>query len=179
MDWDEVLPAPLKVASISIGDKLFQTNPRVTLASDQDMHFRKELRRIEQERSNSSWLSRLFMDSEENRFLSDILTRGRSFRNIQEHHPRILQEAIGRTPQTIAMAAAEWNAFAKEFYTGQGLPVPDWPQYIEIQESLGVYGRTPTERNLRKLKRWISRLSYIFVYGVRNSIERFWPWRRI
>ena len=111
-----MLPAPLKVASISIGDKLFQTNPRATLASDQDTHFRKELRRIEQERSNSSRLSRLFMDSEENRFLSDILTRARSFRNIQEDHPRILREAIGRTPQAIAMAAAEWNAFAEEFY---------------------------------------------------------------
>ena len=174
-----MLPAPLKLTSISIGDRLFQNNPHATLASDQDMHFRKELRRIEQERSNSSRLSRLLMDSEENRFLSDILTRARSLRNIQEDHPRILQEAIGRTPQAIAMATAEWNAFAEEFYGAQGLPVPDWPQCIEIQESLGLYGSTPAERNLRKQKRRIQRLSYIFIYGVRDFVERSWPWRRI
>ena len=174
-----MLPAPLKVASISIGDKLFQTNPHATLASDQDTHFQKELRRIEKERSNSSQLSRSFIDSKENLFLSDILTRARSLRNIQEDHPRILREAISRTPQTIAMAAAEWNAFVEEFYADQGLPVPDWPQYIEIQESLGLYGRTPAERNLRKLKRRIQRLSYIFAYGIRHFVERFWPWRRI
>ena len=52
------------------------------------------------------------------------------------------------------MAAAEWKAFLDEFYGSQGL-MPDWPQYVE--ESLGLYGRAPAERNLRRLKRNVQR----------------------
>jgi hypothetical protein len=145
------------------------------LAPDQALGFEQELARIEEERSGSNELSQLFRDSEENQVLSAFLTRARSLPNLQLEHPKVINEALRRTPETLVMAAAEWKTFSDEFYGNQGLTLPDWPQYLEIQESLGLYGRTPAERNFRRLKRNVQRRASIFVYGILEVIKRVCP----
>jgi hypothetical protein len=72
-------------------------------------------------------------------------------------HPGILKEALHRSTETLAMAAAEWKTFSDEFYRNRGLLVPDLPEYVEIQETLGLYGGTQLERTLRKFKRKFKR----------------------
>ena len=47
----------------------------------------------------------------------------------------------------------EWTNFASEFYIGQGRPVPDWPAYVDIQESLGIIGSGRYHRAARRLKK--------------------------
>ncbi len=46
--------------------------------------------------------------------------------------------------------------------------VPEYPQYLEIQEALGLYGRSKFERNLRRLKRNGLKRWNVF-------IDKFWP----
>ena len=153
IDWDGVYLAPLKVASVSIADSLFQTDPHIRLAPEQAEYFQEELTRIEYERSGLNEISQQFLLSSENVVLSEFLTRAISLPGLHQDYPRVLREALRRTPETVALAASEWKAFSVEHYLRKGLPIPEWPKYIEIQESLGLYGRTPRERNMRKLKR--------------------------
>ena len=58
-----------------------------------------------------------------------------------------LAEALHRSPETLEQAASEWEAFADELFRNKGRVIPDWPQYVEIQEGVGIYG------SWRRLKR--------------------------
>jgi hypothetical protein len=176
IDWDGVYLAPLKVASVSIADSLFQTDPHIRLAPEQAEYFQEELTRIEYERSGLNEISQQFLLSSENVVLSEFLTRAISLPGLHQDHPRVLREALRRTPETVALAAAEWKAFSEEHYLRKGLSIPEWPQYIEIQESLGLYGRTPRERNMRKLKRRMQKGFFMFVYGIRSGVKWVCPW---
>jgi hypothetical protein len=77
--------------------------------------------------------------------------------HLERRHPRILKEALHRSTETLAMATAEWKTFSDEVYGNRGLAVPDLPEYVEIQETLGLYGRTQLERTLRKMRRKLQR----------------------
>jgi hypothetical protein len=125
--------------------------------------FNSELTRVELERSSSTNLSQMYLHSEENLFLSEILFRRVDFRFLRWRHPLLLLEALRRSPETIAMAALLWAEFSNLFYIGRGRPVPDLPQYVEIQEGLGIYGRSPIERSLRKFKRRFAKHANVFL----------------
>ena len=90
-------------------------------------------------------------------FLSDILT-GDRFPVLQWKYPEILTEALRRSPKTLELAASEWRAFSNEYFISKGRPVPNSAQYVEIQESLGIYGESHLERSIRKFKRSALRL---------------------
>jgi hypothetical protein len=51
------------------------------------------------------------------------------------------------------IAASLWAEFSNLFYTSRGRQVPELPLFVEIQDGLGVYGRGPIEKCLRKFKR--------------------------
>ena len=61
------------------------------------------------------------------------------------------------------MAASQWAEFSNLFYTSRGLPVPDLPLYVNIQEGLGIYGRGPVERVARILKRRLTKHLNVFL----------------
>jgi hypothetical protein len=104
----------------------------------------------------------MFVHSKENLLLLDILRLGKGFRGLQKDHGDLLVEVLHRSTQTLALAAAEWKAFAHEFYIDQGLSVPDYPQFVEIQEALGLYGQSRLERTFRRLKRTLLKRSNMF-----------------
>jgi hypothetical protein len=67
VDWDMVVPVPLKLAARSIEETLFQwTENSVKFNSGQAQLFQSELTRIEKKRSSSDQISQLFLHSEEN-----------------------------------------------------------------------------------------------------------------
>jgi hypothetical protein len=158
VDWDMVVPVPLKLAARSIEETMFQWSENwVKLSSEQAQLFQTELTRIEKTRSSSDQISQLFLDSEENCFLFDVLSLYMGIEHLERRHPRILKEALHRSTETLAMATAEWKTFSDEVYGNRGLAVPDLPEYVEIQETLGLYGRTQLERTLRKMRRKLQR----------------------
>jgi len=72
---------------------------------------------------------------------------------LRRKYPEILSEALYRSPETLKLAASEWNAFTDEYFISQSCLVPDWPQYVEIREELELYKLPPFERTLRRFKR--------------------------
>jgi len=67
--------------------------------------------------------------------------------------PELLREVIQTAAKDPARIAAEWHSFANEFYTSRGRPIPDWDQYIEIQEELGLIRKTQFRRVIRRVKK--------------------------
>src|SRR5277367_2108618 len=70
-----------------------------------------------------------------------------------EAFPELLREAIQTAAKDPARIASEWQSFATEFYTSRGRPIPDWGQYIEIQEELGLIRQTQFHRLVRQVKK--------------------------
>jgi hypothetical protein len=80
----------------------------------------------------------------------------------------------------MAIAASLWAEFSNMFYISRGLPVPDSPLYVEIQEGLGIYGHNITGRFLRKIKRKVIKtlnvfLDKLFSQSGRKLPSFFWP----
>jgi hypothetical protein len=156
IDWDDVTAIPLKLSAISIAESFFPQGPEVLgykLDSKLDELFQQELRRIEWEKSSSTEWSQMFLHSRENRFLLDILRMGRNFLELKETYPDLLAKALHRSSANLALATSEWRAFTTEYYLDKNLTIPDYPDYVEIQEALGIYGRSKLTRWLHKLKR--------------------------
>jgi len=147
-----VAAVPVKFSAISIADS-FWRDWEIKLNSTQTQLFQSELSRIEQEKLSSTAWSRMFLQSRENRFLHEILRPrdGDTFAHWRRRYPDLLEEALHRSPESLKLAASEWKSFTDQFFRDR--PVLDNPQFVEIQEGLGIYGRSPLERNLRRLKR--------------------------
>lgn len=96
----------------------------------------------------------------------DIVRFGYGFKKLQKNHPRLLTEALRRSPENLARAASEWKAFTDEIYINRDIAVPDYPMYVEIKEALGLYGRSKFERVFRRLKRRAQRRLNGVFYGV-------------
>lgn len=166
---------PLKLSAISIAESFFPEPFQklgLKLDSELDDLFRQELSRIEWEKSSSTQWSRMFLHSRENTFLFDMLRLGHGLTILRKDYPDILADALYRSSETLALAESEWMKFADEFFTSRGFQVPEYPQYVEIQEALGLYGRSRFERILRKLKRNGSKRWNVFVDKIRSKCER-------
>jgi len=61
------------------------------------------------------------------------------------------------------MAGSLWAEFSNLFYASRGRQVPVLPLFVEIQVGLGVYGRGPIEKCLRKFKRRLAKRLNVFL----------------
>jgi hypothetical protein len=174
VDWDDVYPVPLKYSAITLETKIFgyvrSLDYKEFLNPVQEEEFQRALIRIEQERSNSSVLSDSYSESKENFFL-DYVLRGYSLCELQERFPVELPEALRRTPDRLGHATREWEEFTRVFFISQGRPVPYWSSYIEIQQGLGIMGKTDYSMIGMRL-RW--RLQALLV-PVLSTIIRLFP----
>ena len=104
----------------------------------------------------------MFLHSRENRFLFDILRPrvGETFTDWRRRYPDLLEEALHRSSESLDLAASEWKYFTDQFFRDH--PVLDNPQFVEIQEGLGLYGRWVFERTLRRLKRTAQKRLNVF-----------------
>jgi hypothetical protein len=167
IDWDDVGAVPLKLSAISIAQSFFPKESEIKLDDNLDELFKQELSRIEQERKLSSEWPQMFVHSKENLLLFDILRLGNGFTELRKNHASLLIEILRRSTEKLALAETEWKAFAHEFYIDQGLPIPDYPQFIEIQESLGLYGHSRLERIFWRFKRSLLKRWNVF-------FDKFW-----
>jgi hypothetical protein len=146
----------LKLAAVSLSDRMFQFwRPHRLHPAQQDL-FQSELTRIERNRSSSQILTvaQHYLHSSENLFISHVLSGiYGSLKELHDRHTNELKIALKRSPEILADAAVLWKATVRELFTVRNRPVPDWPHYIEIQEGLGIYGSTRFHRFIRSLKK--------------------------
>lgn len=151
--------------------------------------FQQELRRIEQEKSSSTEWSQMFRHSKENHFMAAILRWGYELPRLQQVYPDLLAKALKRSPERIAGAVSEWKAFMDELYLSKGRPVPDYPEYMEIQKAIEKYKRSKLVHTIQvaqkdlmaffKLRSWIWKI-YMTLWVTRhqNTREIDYGWRR-
>jgi hypothetical protein len=163
---------PIKLSAISIEE--FWVFPKARLDNNQAQLFQDELCRIEREKSGSTKICQMFLQSRENMFLNDILNWGESLPYLQQKYPELLAEALHRTPGTLALAASEWKSFMNEYFMDRNRKVPDWPRYVEIQEALGIYGQSQFECTFRRIKRRAQKYLNIFFDGFGSAISKIW-----
>jgi hypothetical protein len=153
IDWDDIGAVPLKLSAISIAESFVTFGSGYKLDPEMDDLFRQELHRIEEENSGTTKWSQMFSYSRENVFLFDILRLGFDFISLRKNHPDYLAEALRRNPDTLSRAATEWKIFTQEKYFDYNLSVPNYPLFIEIQEALGLSGKSKLERLFRRIRR--------------------------
>jgi len=166
VDWDNVGAVPLKLSAVSIAESFFPQGFGLLgckLDNNLDDLFQQELRRIELEKSSSTEWSQMFLHSKENIFLFEILLTDHKFLELREIYPDLLAQVLYRSSENLALAASEWRAFASQLYLDRNCTIPDYPDFVEIQEALGIYGRSKVERWLWKLRRNVLRLWNIFI----------------
>jgi hypothetical protein len=156
VDWDGVVPIPLEISALSLQDRMFSSSIVSPLLNENQQElFSQQLDRIEQERISSDLLSQLHLNSEEkNIFLLDIVTMS-NMSIIQQRHSKFMAEALKESPDKLSRAAAAWEGIADTLFRKRGRPVPDWPIYVEIQETLGIYGKLAHQRYRRETKKKI------------------------
>ena len=156
-----MLPVPWKLAAISLEETLI-------LDSTQIQFFRRELSRIEWEQSSSTEFSQMLQKSEENSFLYNIVLPHTisNVRDLWKLYPDLYKEAISPSDEGVELAAKEWSRFTEQVYHKYNLSIPTRPIYTEIQEHLGLYGRTQLERKLRRMKMITYRRWNGFWYGI-------------
>ena len=176
-------PFPLKLTTISLEDRLntesdtFDTDGLdLRIDPKQSVFFHQELTRIEKERTWIYSLSELYLESRKSRFLERLLTKRHwDFPLLQQHYDDLLASALEPSPEALSAAADAWEWFKYSYFGKYRLPVPDWPVYVEIQEGLGIYGRTWAHRYGRRVKRVAQRhMLRIFQYVCRHFGG--WKW---
>lgn len=152
--------SPLKLSAISIND-LMWVNENSDIVSEskldnkQVQFFQSELTRLEREYFSSTEWSQMFLYSRENQFLFFLLRprKGMTFAYLKQEYPEIVSEALHRSPETLGLAFSEWKAFKNSCFISRGRPVPDWPQYMEIEEAFALHELSSFEIILRRFKR--------------------------
>jgi hypothetical protein len=110
------------------------------LNREQEVNFLDDLASIEQERSSSDNFSRLLLTSKENRFFFQVLLwQGQGLSDFKRFNGEFMEEALRRTPNSLALAASAWDEFTNEFFLSQGHPIPEWSVKSRIQEALGSW----------------------------------------
>jgi hypothetical protein len=150
------------MSTMTLKDRFFDPNfihlniHKVTVSHSQS--FAAEFERMERQRPSSNNLSQLYdHNSRLSLFLDRILVRGHTLPQLELAFPELLRDGLQSSPDVLSHVSSEWQSFAEEFFISRGRPVPDWPQYVEIKEGLGIYGRTKYHRQGRKLKQAVQR----------------------
>lgn len=154
------------MSAISIAES-FAPEGSLKLDPELDELFKQELSRLEQQNSDSTTWSRLFEHSRENLFLFDILRAGYNFTKLRDKYPDLLSEALFRNSERLSEAQVEWVEFTWKKYLSNGLDVPAYPHFVQIEEALGLYGRSKLERALRRIRRIIRKHSDVLFDGVK------------
>lgn len=133
--------------------------------------FQDEFELIEYQQSSSNQLSQLYHQSELSLFLIRISIWGWRLPALQLYFPKLLVKAPDKSPATLSGIASEYESLAIEFFHKSRPPVADWPQFVEIQQGLEIYGKTGYHRLCRKVKMNAQRqLKYIF-----DQISGYFP----
>jgi hypothetical protein len=87
--------------------------------------------------------------------------------------PDMVWEVIRNSTKTPLRIKYEWESFVTEFFTSRGRAIPNWDRYIEVQEGLGLIGKS--DRRARVLKRKAQEVLKGAFYVISNSFPH-WNW---
>lgn len=163
---------PLKLSAWLRAEAFYGANHNAEMSSDVEKLFYYTLQGIEREKASSTTISDMYKFSQENRFLWLIVGPiVMDLKCLHREYPELVDEALERSPENLASAAREWKSFAY-YWNDRGDPIPDHPSFVEIQEGLGLYGRTPLERSLRRIKRTAQKRLNVFIWRLYEWIPR-------
>ena len=163
---------PVKLSAWLRAEAFYGANRNAEMSSDVEKLFYYTLQRIEREKASSTMISDMYKFSQENHFLWLIVGPiVMDLRHLHREYPELVDEALERSPENLASAARERNSFAYP-WNNRGDPIPDHPSFVEIQEGLGLYGRTPLERSLRRIKRTAQKRLNVFIWRLYEWIPR-------
>ncbi len=141
MDWDNVYARPLRQAAVSLEHLLFPFYDDRSLNETKGELFHREL---EWEATKSQNISAYLRQSLRNCFLSGLAVRPQMVCGDSMGIPcfgKLMEVACRLSSENLKAAASEWQWFTDIFFGQFGRPVPDWPQYVQIQQRLGKLGK--------------------------------------
>jgi hypothetical protein len=118
-------------------------------------YFQEEIERLDRLRPSAQRLSHLYNSSHSNEalFLHVTLVTPLNTTRLAKINATLVEKILERSPENLANIASQWHSFTEQFFTSKGRPVPDWPQYVNVQEELGIFGKTPGHRYGRRIRR--------------------------
>ena len=117
--------------------------------------YEETLRQLQEERSPIGRQSTVDLSrcSDASYFLTLILRSGISLEILEAMAPNTMKEALQRNPETLTHATGVWKDMTDRFFRDLGRPVPGWPGFVEIQEELGIEGKSAVHCAARRIKR--------------------------
>ena len=151
IDWDDVRAVPLPMSAITPKDSFFSS------ATGKELHliegnrtFQRLLADLESSHPPILNTSQLYVNSSQHYFLTALLQRAHK-EKFTQFYPELVAAALNET--TNSQVGQEWDYFCFRYFLNRGLRVPDWPQYIDVQEQLGRHRRKTLHKVVNKL-RW-------------------------
>jgi len=86
----------------------------------------------------------------------------------------LVDSILERSHENLGEIAAQWDSFTEQFYLKIGRPIPDWPQYIDIQEELGLIEKSGNLRSLRRVTQ--RRFMDVLVVLCKRFLD--WEWAK-
>jgi hypothetical protein len=145
------------------------------LVPEQSDLFRQTFLGIERNRTGGDALYQLQLKSQENLILGRILRAGVDLPFLMKHFGDSLAEPLARTNKNLEAARRLWDSLVQERFEQLGRGLPDWPAFVEIQEGLEIYQRTPFHRFQRRLNKAWQRQTFRIVYLLSRSFPS-WKW---
>jgi len=158
IDLDSIQVWPGSLSTMALEQRLYTPNYMNQNISHRNFHvvnpegFENELHRIQllESRVSTSPLNQQVLQSEEVFFLCYLFRYGLTRTVIA--FPEMVKDILQKSSCQTERIKNEWHRFAALYYTSRGRPIPDWAQYIEIQEGLGLM-RNYHKKNIRRLKK--------------------------
>ena len=116
--------------------------------------FQMELERLDQAFPASQRFAHLYYNtSQEAMLLGWIIDKTADVETLRKVNATLVDEILDRSPENLSRITAQWQSFTDVFFIRRGRPVPEWRQYVEIQEALGLVGRSSYNRYGRSMRR--------------------------
>jgi hypothetical protein len=113
--------------------------------------FEDEIERLEQLYPFSPRLSEMYKQtSVEAAFICLVMDQMVDIDILRTVNSTLVDSILERFPENLQQIASQWHSFTDQFFLSKGRPIPDWPQYLKIQQELGLLENSGHFRSLRQ-----------------------------
>ena len=146
---------PLKMTALSLRERFYHLYFIDRNVSFTDFHIYssdESVHALQVRGNDRPSLNYLEESNHENLFLCKIF-EGASLAQLNYSFPDHVKDTLSWASEHRNDLVVEWELFASKFYLQYGRPLPEWPAYVDIQESLGIMGASQYHQAARKYKR--------------------------